>query len=86
MGVMAKALGFPVLIVARAGLGTINHTLLTIEAVERDGLPVAGVVLSERPEDDRAMTRSNREQIGRIWLGPIVVLGPAEAIDLFLRA
>jgi dethiobiotin synthetase len=36
-----------VLIVARAGLGTINHTLLTIESVRRRGLTVAGIVLNE---------------------------------------
>jgi dethiobiotin synthetase len=39
--------GWPVLIVARRGLGTINHTLLTIEAIRRRGLTVAGVVLNE---------------------------------------
>jgi dethiobiotin synthetase len=86
MAFMAKALGFPVLIVARAGLGTINHTLLTIEAVERDGLPVAGVVLSELPGDDRDMTRSNQAQISRRWAGRVVVLGPATALDTFLRS
>jgi dethiobiotin synthetase len=37
---------FPVLIVARPGLGTINHTLLTIEAIRRRGLTVAGVVFN----------------------------------------
>ena len=47
MGVMAKTLGLPVLIVARAGLGTINHTLMTI-GMEQDGLRVAGVILSKR--------------------------------------
>jgi dethiobiotin synthetase len=39
--------GWPVLLVARRGLGTINHTLLTIEAIRRRGLTVAGVVLNE---------------------------------------
>lgn len=85
MSVMAKVLGFRVLIVARAGLGTINHTLLTVEAVERDGLAVAGVVLSERPDDDHDMTQSNRDQIGRCWPGPVVVLGKPDALDVFLR-
>lgn len=39
--------GFPLLIVARLGLGTINHTLLTIEAATRRGLAVTGVVLND---------------------------------------
>jgi dethiobiotin synthetase len=86
MGVMAKAIGLPILIVARAGLGTINHTLLTIEAVQRDGLPVAGVVLSERPDDDREMTRSNRDQILRCWPGVVAVLGTPDALDVFVRS
>jgi dethiobiotin synthetase len=44
---VAADLGFPVLIVARMGLGTINHTLLTIEAARARQLCVCGVVLSE---------------------------------------
>ena len=43
---LAVALGLPLVIVARAGLGTINHTLLTIEAARARGLEVAGVVLN----------------------------------------
>lgn len=39
--------GFPLVIVARLGLGTINHTLLTIEAATRRGLAVAGVMLND---------------------------------------
>ncbi len=38
---------FPLLIVARLGLGTINHTLLTIEAAERRNLSIAGVILND---------------------------------------
>lgn len=44
---LAKDLGFPLLIVARAGLGTINHTLLTLEAAQRRNLQVVGVVLNQ---------------------------------------
>jgi dethiobiotin synthetase len=43
----AVELNWPVLVVGRAGLGTINHTLLTVRDVERRGLPLAGVVLSD---------------------------------------
>lgn len=42
----AVELKLPVVVVARAGLGTINHTLLTVESIERAGLPLAGVVLN----------------------------------------
>jgi dethiobiotin synthase len=47
-------LGLPVLVVARAGLGTINHTLLTLEALRQRSLKVAGVVMvGERNEENR---------------------------------
>jgi dethiobiotin synthetase len=43
---LAVALGLPVLLVARAGLGTVNHAALTCEALRARGLAVAGVVLN----------------------------------------
>jgi dethiobiotin synthetase len=43
---LAVALGLPVLVVARAGLGTVNHTALTVEALRARRLEVAGVVLN----------------------------------------
>ncbi len=43
---LAVALDYPVLIVARRGLGTLNHTLLTVEAVHRRGLRIAGIILN----------------------------------------
>jgi len=44
---MAARMNCPILIVARTGLGTINHTLLTIEAARRRGLRIKGVILNE---------------------------------------
>jgi dethiobiotin synthetase len=46
MADVAQQLGTPLLVVARTSLGTINHTLLTLEACDRRGLDVLGVVLS----------------------------------------
>ncbi|MGZ0173484.1 MAG: dethiobiotin synthase [Planctomycetales bacterium] len=43
----AQWVGFPLIIVARLGLGTINHTLLTIEAARRRDLTIAGVILND---------------------------------------
>jgi dethiobiotin synthetase len=74
MSALARLLSADVVIAARAGLGTINHSLLTIEAVERDGLPIAALVLSRRPEEDRAFADSNREQIVRVWKGNVIIL------------
>ena len=56
---LAVWLGLPLVVVARAGLGTVNHTLLTVEAARPRGLHVAGVVLNGRSaETDRASTRT----------------------------
>jgi len=46
MAALAASLELPLVVVARDGLGTINHTLLTLEAAARRSLDVAGVVLS----------------------------------------
>jgi dethiobiotin synthetase len=54
---LMSRLGLPVLIVSRSTLGTINHTLLTIEALRRRSLTIAGVVMVGPPDPD------NREAI-----------------------
>jgi dethiobiotin synthetase len=47
---LALALSLPILVVARDALGTVNHTLLTVEAISARGAPFAGVVLSATAE------------------------------------
>jgi dethiobiotin synthetase len=69
---LAAVLALPLLIVARAGLGTVNHTLLTIEAARARGLEVAGVVLNgdgdESSDDNPALieARSGARVLARI--------------------
>ena len=66
---LAVDLALPVVIAARPGLGTINHSLLTVEAARATGLRVAGVVMTPWPEEPTPMERSNRatvEQLGRV--------------------
>lgn len=48
---LAKALGYPVLVVARSLLGTLNHTALTVDKLQRSGLTVAGVVMNGHDGD-----------------------------------
>jgi dethiobiotin synthetase len=80
MSTLARDLALPVLIVARAGLGTINHTLLTIEAVQRDRLRLVGVVLSQRGDEDPEASHSNRSEILRRWPGLVLILGSAPSV------
>ncbi len=71
---LGRELGLPVVIAARPGLGTINHTLLTLEAARAAGLHVAGVVLTPWPAEPTAIERSNRETIERLGGVPIAGL------------
>jgi dethiobiotin synthetase len=63
---LARELGLPVVIAAGPGLGTINHTLLTIEAARAVGLEPALVVLTPWPDDPSVVERSNRDVIERL--------------------
>jgi dethiobiotin synthetase len=62
----ARELGLPLVIAASPGLGTINHTLLTLEAARAVGLDVRLVVLTPWPDDPSAVERSNRRAIERL--------------------
>jgi dethiobiotin synthetase len=62
----AVDLGLPVVVAARTGLGTINHTLLTVEAARAGGLQVAGVVMTPWPDAPAEMERSNRATVERL--------------------
>jgi len=73
---LAQALGFPLLVVARTGLGTLNHTLLTVESARAAGLDVAAVVLTPWPSEPNAVERSNRETIERLAGVPVWGLPP----------
>ncbi len=70
---LALDLGLPVVIAARTGLGTINHTLLTVEAARTAGLTVAGVVMTPWPARPDPMEVSNLETVTR--LGGVQVSG-----------
>lgn len=66
MRALAADLALPVLIAARPGLGTINHTLLSLEAARAAGLDVRAVVLTAWPAEPSTMQISNRQTIERL--------------------
>ena len=87
-------LGLPVVVAARSGLGTINHTLLTLEALRARALPVAGVVLVGPTNVDNRVaieTHGRTAVIGELnWLDPLTpaalqgaaaVIAPGSALD-----
>jgi dethiobiotin synthetase len=73
----AAALGLPLVVAAPPGLGTINHTLLTLEAARGAGLEPALVVLTPWPESSGKIEESNRETIaalGQVEVGTLPLL------------
>ena len=85
MADLAAELGLPLLVVARASLGTINHTRLTLEAADARGLPVAGVVISHGAAPLSAADRENfaslRAELGTRLVGEIPPLAPGRSPD-----
>ncbi|MCB0940940.1 MAG: ATP-dependent dethiobiotin synthetase BioD [Mycobacterium sp.] len=72
---LAIELAAPALIVAEAGLGTLNHTALTLEALAAKGVPCAGLVIGSWPADPGAAEKSNRDALAR--LAPVRAALPA---------
>jgi len=68
MADMAKLSGFPVLLVAEPGLGTINHTLLSIDYLKSKGIEVCGFLFSwqEGVDLNGALTLNNAQTITKI--------------------
>jgi dethiobiotin synthetase len=81
---LAAEFDAPLVVVTRASLGTINHTLLTLEAIERRGLALAGVVISHGvraiSSADRANLAALRTALGERLAGEIESLPPEVAV------
>jgi dethiobiotin synthetase len=71
---LAAELGLPLIVAARPGLGTINHTLLTAQAARAAGMAPAGIVLTPWPARPSAVEASNRATIERLAAAPVSVL------------
>jgi dethiobiotin synthetase len=91
MAGLAAELQLPVLVVARARLGTINHTLLTLDVLHARGLRPVGIVVSHADGALGAADARNlaqlRSSLAELWLGEIPFLQkgagiPERALDL----
>lgn len=82
---LVAALDVPALVVARSGLGTLNHSALTVEALDRRGCRVHGVVLNQY-EGGSVAERTNPEALAAmtdqpVWtLPPLSLSSPADAV------
>lgn len=83
--VFASELALPVVIAARPGLGTINHTLLTLAAARTAGLDVRAVVLTPWPARPSEIERSNRatiEELGELSVATLPRIAPLRPAEL----
>ncbi len=74
---LATDLDAAVLVVARPGLGTLNHVTLTVESLVAWGIPFEGLVIGSWPSEPGPAETSNREALGRI--APVRAAIPAGA-------
>jgi dethiobiotin synthetase len=72
---LAAALGLPLVVVARRGLGTLNHTLLTLEAARVRGLAVAGVVVNAVEPPRGLADETNVEELRRLGVPVLAAVG-----------
>jgi dethiobiotin synthetase len=75
---LALVLGLPLVVVARRSLGTLNHTLLTVESARGRGLRLAGVVVSETAPVAGLAERANVEELRRLGV-PVLAVVPYRA-------
>ncbi|MBL7685251.1 MAG: dethiobiotin synthase [Deltaproteobacteria bacterium] len=68
---LIEYLKVPVLVVARAGLGTVNHTLLTLESLASKKIPVAGVVLNHSQNSSDLSEKYNEQTLAEWTSVPI---------------
>src|ERR1043165_1510240 len=72
----AVQLGFPVLLVCRASLGTINHTLLSLRELERSQLPIAGIIMNVTHPADADNAQETCDEIQRICGRKVLAIVP----------
>jgi dethiobiotin synthetase len=69
----------PLLIVARSGLGTINHTMLTVEAARARGLAIAGIIINRYNADALGLAEmTNPDEIQRVTGEDVLALVPTD--------
>ena len=73
---LAVELDLPLIVVARRSLGTLNHTLLTVEAARCRGLRVAGVVVTETTPVRGVAEETNVEELRRRLDAPLLAVLP----------
>lgn len=76
---LVARLALPVVVVARRSLGTLNHTLLTLEVARARGLPVAGLVVTEATRSASVAEETCIDELRRRITVPLLAVLPFQA-------
>ncbi|MFD4179951.1 dethiobiotin synthase [Rhodococcus sp. NPDC058514] len=79
---VARELGAPVLVIAAAGLGTLNHSALTVRSLESAGVPCVGLVIGSWPSEPDLAARCNLEELAEVTGVPLLGSVPAGSAAL----
>lgn len=77
---LAREMGLPLVVVARPGLGTINHTLLTVNYALKEGLEVAGIIINCSYQSEGSMAEKTNPQVIE-QLSPVPLIGVFPYLD-----
>lgn len=74
---LARDFGLPIIVVSRPGLGTINHTMLTVNYAIKEGLTVAGIIINHsQPTEGSLAEETNPEVIKQLSTVPLLGIFP----------
>lgn len=74
---LAKEFGLPLIVVVRPGLGTINHTMLTVNYAIKEGLEVAGIIINySNPPENNLAEETNPKLLAQICPVPLIGIIP----------
>jgi len=77
---LIRELGLPLIVVSRPSLGTINHTLLTVNYALKEGIEVSGIIINfSRPADGTVAEKTNPGTIQK--MSPVPVIGVFPYLD-----
>jgi dethiobiotin synthetase len=73
---LIRRLDLPLIIIARSGLGTINHTLLTVKQAQAEGLSVRGIILNKTSPEPNESEETNPAAIRKFSRVPLLGVMP----------
>jgi dethiobiotin synthetase len=74
---LARDFGLPLIVVSRPGLGTLNHTMLTVNYALKEGLDVAGIIInSNQPQKETLAEDTNPDILKQISPVPLIGIVP----------